>query len=300
MKKVSYIWFLLMLISFVGEGIKAQEVLQVVEMKYSSSFSYVKGMQLEIVGEKAQINIETHDKATIEFIVTVIAKHTDKKIAEEDINKMKFLKDKIAKKIYLRNYIEINNKESKPSSSLKVVYTIKVPIQCPIGITNYFGSIKVNGVTNLLDIKSEFSPIDIKEISGKIKIESTYGDIDCSAIDGEMIIQSNRSKIKLDQVKGSIDITAVLAEMELSLMDQLKYLNVNSERSDLIVYAENPEEFNYSLNFENVEWNRSEAMNFVILKEVDTKITAAFNSELELPKVIIQMETGSFSFKKLK
>lgn len=294
MKKILYILLLLLGFSFVGEGLAGQELLQVVEREFSSSVPYSSGESLEIVGEKADITIEVHSKSTIEYKVKVIAKNKDKTAAEKDLKKMQLLEDKVGNTHFLRNYIEIKNASEKPTSGLKVVYTLKVPKNCQVKLKNYFGKITVSDLIAKLEIKSEFTPITLINIDSKVNVESTYGDLIVKNMKGWIRVNMNRAKISMYDFNGDMDIDCILSEVLLDGIKVIKKLSINSDRSTVDLSIGNDIDCVYQYDLEKVDWTNSQGL---LLRNEKGKVLVeeVKNKEKALVKLI--MDTGSLKVK---
>jgi len=293
MKKKGYILLLLLSFSLLGEGIVGQELLRVVEKKESSSLAYAVGNDLKIVGEKAEISIEVHAKSTIEIEVSIIAKNIDKSLAENDLKKMHLLRDKVGKTYFLRNYIEIKNASEKPTSGLKVVYTIKVPPNCPITVKNYFGKVNITGLKAPLEIESEFTPINLEGISGKVGVESTYGDLVAENSEGWMNLKMNRAKTSVKSFKGDLDINCILAEVVLENIEVGSVLRLQSERSTVDLSVLNEEECYYHFELEKVDWANTQGLS---TKNEKGKVKVEEPNSGRKALIELLMDTGSLDY----
>jgi hypothetical protein len=117
------------LLALAGNYTQAQVKVQVVTQTITKSIPWEPGMTLRVQAERAEIYITTHTADTLELDVKFIAKNEDRKTAEADLKKMKWLNETSGKSIFLRNYIELDRNESRPESDIKVIYHIKLVIK---------------------------------------------------------------------------------------------------------------------------------------------------------------------------
>ncbi|MCF8366189.1 MAG: hypothetical protein K9H16_10420 [Bacteroidales bacterium] len=275
--------------------IDGQTNVQVVTKTLSGEERWTPGMKLEINGENAEIHCSAYSGASISWEVKLIARHADKSIAESDLDKLKWVKGKIGRKLMMRNYIELSADESKPQSNLKVIYNIKVPASCPISINNYFGEINIKNLKADLDINSEFAPVFINNFDGNLKAESNFGDIQGDSLAGKIVIISKRSNIKLRNISGNVDLDALFAEIDIHSCAQLSALNIEAEKSEINLSV-NPDN-RFLLDLENVEFFKPPWMNSKNT-EIDgntTKVNFADFSDHAL--INISLSIGTLEFK---
>lgn len=276
----------------------SQVKVQVVSQKINKSFDWKPGISLQLKAERAEIFCTSHAGSTIEVEVTFIAKHENKKIAESDLKKMKWLYEELSKKIFIRNYIELARNESKPESDIKAVYHIKVPENCSVDISNYFGNIEVKNMNFKLNINSEFSKIDLQNISGKTTIKTTFGDVSAQRIKGNMRIESNRSDIDILKLEGDLDIQAQIANLTLTEFNNFNSINIDAEKSIINLKAENYDGFNLELELTKTELTKPEKMILNYIENEKDKIKANFNKSNH-PQIDIKINLGSLTIEEM-
>lgn len=225
----------------------AQTPLQVVTKTIEQSLPYQMGCEVNIEGEKAEIIVETWDKSTVEVILELVAKHPDRKIAERDIEAMKYSIDQHGKMIYFRNYISPDIGQPKPESQIKAIYTIHLPEDCPVYLKNYFGNATISNLSNLLRLQSEFGKIFLEDLSGDLFIQSRFGDIFGERISGNLQIDARRSDITLREVSGTCDIKSTYGIIKLFSDERLLKLNIEAEKSDVYFFDPHPTAYGYAL-----------------------------------------------------
>lgn len=253
--KISFIFLLLMTV--LAGRIYGQTTVQVVTKSITGEEKWVPGMKLEINGENSEIHCETHAANTILYEVHLIAKHTDRKQAERDLKKQKWVKGMQGKKLLMRNYIELTQDDQRPESNLKAIYHIKIPETCPVSINNYFGEIIVKNTNGELNIDSEFTNITLKNTHGKIYIDSRLGDIMGALVGGRVDIRSNRSNVYLTGISGSITLDATIAKIKLDELGEITAINIEAEKSEVSLAANNKFRFLIDLNkvdFKKPDW----------------------------------------------
>ena len=297
MKNVStHILLVFILTSLVLVGnLRGQVTVQVLTKNIVGQEPWEPGMKLEINGENAEIHCTSHDENTIQWEVQLIAKHPDKDVAEKDLKSLELVSGEVGKKLVLRNYIEVENHETRPESNLKAIYQIKIPEGCPLIINNYFGKIVLEEISGNLDINSEFAGINLRNISGRTKIESNFGDINIDATSGWIDIESKRSNISISNISGTINIDASLAEIKLDEFNEITSIMLESEKSEINITTEN--KFRWLLDIDNVEFSPPEWMESQILEKPDKTIKINFTEMPTKPLIQISLNIGTLEIK---
>ena len=297
MKKISiYISFIfLVLVTVLVGRAYGQTTVQVVTKSIAGEEEWAPGMSLEINGENAEIHCEAHTTNTIIYEIHLVAKHANKKQAERDLEKQKWVKGKQGKKLLMRNYIELARDDQRPESNLKAIYHIKIPEACQVDINNYFGKIIVKNTIGELNIDSEFTNITLINTRGTINIDSRLGDISGEAVGGRVEIISNRSNVYLIGISGSLTLDAVVAKVKLDKIGEITAINIEAEKSEVSLTAGNQYRFLLDLqnvDFEKPEWISEEAS----AKEKDL-MKINFEMLSDSPLINIKLSIGTLNLK---
>ena len=288
-------FFVVALLIAQGSPSYAQVKVQVVTQTITKSIHWEPGMSLWVQAERAEIYVSTHPADTIELNIQFIAKNENRKAAEADLKKMKWLNETSGKKVFLRNYIELERNESRPESDIKVIYDIKVPENCAVNINNYFGKIDVENMISELMINSEFSGINLQNIRGKTAIETTFGDVSGRRINGDLQLVSKRSNIHLSGLSGSIGLHSILADIALSDLDEITEIKIDAEKSKINIRTGNFDKYYFQLDLTQAELDKPESMQFAVTKNEKETIKASFNNPDNHALISIDLEIGSLT-----
>lgn len=291
--KMLLIIFVIQLLIF--EVSNAQTKVQVVSQKITKSLDWEPGTGIQLHAERSEIFFSTNPSNTIEIEVIFIAKNENKSVAEEDLKKMKWIIEIINKKIFLRNYIELDRNEAKPESDIKAIYHIKVPLNCAIDISNYFGLIELDNVKTKLNINSEFSKIKLVNIEGELEINSTFGDISARGLGGDIRIGTNRSDIDLSNIYGELDIHSKLAIINVNGIEKLSKIKIDAERSKINIRSEDFNKFFFRFELYKTDFLFPDAMKPDFSQNDTETIKGSFNSAKRLPQIDIKLNIGSFT-----
>ncbi len=273
----------------------AQVKVQVVTKTINKSIQWSRDISLQLTGERAEIHCTTHSQNTIDFKIEIIAENKDKKTAESDLNKMKWINRIYGKTIYLRNYVEIARGETRPQSDLKVIYTIVVPEACNINIVNYFGRIYVSNAHSTLSIESKFCPISLKNITGSVNVDSYLGDISADNIDGTIKLITDQSDIDINGISGSLNLQSNLASINIGGINNPDRINIQASKSKLMLETGDFTKFSFKLKLANATINKPDTMKLNFLKKDNAKIQAQFNAETNYPLINIELNTGTLT-----
>ncbi len=291
--------FLLLFGVLFASAASAQTTLQVVTKTIEKTFPYKNGYEVNIEGEKAEILIETWNKNEVKVLLELVSKHTNRKTAEDDLDKMSYSTEQHGNNIYFRNYIEAKGKANKPQSDMKAIYTITLPADCPVYMKNNFGLANVSNLTKALRINSEFSKINLENLSGQIGITTRFGDIEGSEIDGNVTINARRSDITLHEIKGSWNINAQYGVMKFftNPSPELLTMNIDAEKADVYFFDPKPNYYGYNLTAHYGTITTPKDLKFNYLQNSEQLKKAIFSSKMGKSNISIKISFGDITIR---
>ncbi len=263
------IFIIFLLTGLLWQAPRAQVMVQVVTKKIEKSFSYRDGYEVNVEGEKAEVIVESWDRAEIKITLELTAKHPDKAIAERDLAAIRYVADKVKNKIYVRNYLSEGEGKPKAEAVLAAKYLIYVPEECPVYLKNYFGTINVSNLFNSVKINSEFSTIGLNNIRGMMDVQTRFGDLLGTSLDGNMKLSARRSDVTLRDIRGSYDLTAQYGIMKVFGTDEILSLNINTEKTDVFLYDIDPGLFGLNITAQNGKIDLPNNMQYNYLQNTD-------------------------------
>jgi len=267
----------------------------IVSQNISESIDWKPGMGLQITAERAEVFCSTHNANTIDIEIEFVAKHENIAIAENDLRKMKWLNELMNKKVFVRNYIELSRNETKPESVIKAIYHIKVPENCAVEISNYFGKIYVENLSFELEINSEFSTIELFKLKGNSLVRSTFGDITANSIIGELKIESNRSDINISNIEGKLDLKSKVAEILITGINENSNIIIDAEKSKVRINTNEFNSFFLNLNLYKTELHIPDEVQLLYIKNEKETIKANFNNKNNYPKIDVSLNIGTLT-----
>ncbi len=273
--------------------------LHVITKRLEKTFAYQPGYEVNIEGEKADVLVETWDKPQIGVRLELIARHPDKATAEADLEKIRYLAERVKNKIYLRNYIGLKEGEAKPKSNLHAQYVITVPEDCPVYLKNYFGEATVSNLTNSFRFFGEFSKIDMQNVQGNVDLQTRFGDIFGKFLDGNVSIASRRSDITLEEIKGRFDIQSQYGMVSILSVAGLLDLNIDAEKGDVYLFDPKLREYAYTLTTRHGQVNYPGDLGLELLSEQEELKKMEFKPNREYyPSITISITFGDVYLEK--
>jgi len=302
MKQYPYLLFIsgLLLLLPLSSFAQAQQ-LHLITKRLEKTFTYQEGYEVNIEGEKADVAIETWDRPEISIVLELMARHPDKATAEKDVEKIKYLAERVKNKIYLRNYISTKEGEAKPESNLQARYVITVPEDCPVYLKNYFGVAKVSNLSNRFRFFGEFSEIGLQNMQGTLDLQSRFGDIDGKSLDGNVSIASRRSNITLEDISGQFDIQSQYGIVSVISVSGLLDLKIQAEQGDVYLYDPKLSNYAYTLTAQHGEVNYPGDLSLELLNNNNELRKLQFKPNQEYyPSISISVSFGDVYLEKEK
>ncbi len=244
MKKILFLFAMLL----GAGGMAAQSTLQVVTKTIQKSIAWKSGYTVEINCEKAEIDVEAvaaGNNVTIKADLT--ARHPQLDSAKYDLNAWKFVTSTVGKKIYIRAYIGLPSGRSLPNSNLKARITVRVPMQCPVTLTNKFGKAKLEHLAGAIRLTGEFCAFTLVDLQGGVNIESQYGNVDGHQLSGQVELQTKRSAIVLSELSGNCNVHSEYGTVDVATGSQMGNLYIQSNKGDVTVETGSPSRHNINL-----------------------------------------------------
>ncbi len=292
-------WGLLVLAALpLSMPLVAQTKVKVITKRVERTFPYQKGFEVNIEGEKAQVQIDAWEEDNVLVELELIAKHPDQATAERDLERMRYITERVGRRIYMRNYVADKEEMGNPEAILEAVYRVKVPADCPVYQKIHFGTATISNLTNKVRVKSEFSQVGLENIEGQIDVQTRFGDLVGQKLDGSVAIASRRSDMLLRDIRGSYDIDAQYGVLEIFAGEGLLDLNLNAEKSEVILHNSDLLAFSYDLTVRQGKVEYPDLVNFSLMETADNakKINFRPNSEF-YPNITVSITLGDLYIK---
>lgn len=272
----------------------AQGTLQVATKTIEKTIGNPAVRTLHINAEKADIELIAWDKPEIAISLKLSARHPDKAMATNDLNKLQYVADRSGRDYFLRNYIQLKEGESKPVSNLKARYTIHLPASCSVDLKNTFGTILMKGLTNNLQLKADFCTISLQNLKGKGLLQTSFGELNGKDMSGAFTFSSDHTNLRLESIGGQIRLDALYGNVEINPSDGLNSLSIQSKKAVVTLLSKNWQQFDYTIIG---AYTNMKLPNGFKWKRNTTDFKDAFFSKNQLASVQINTEFGNLTIK---
>lgn len=253
---------LLALLLLNAAGAAAQATLQVVTQNVQKNLRWKPGNEVEIICEKAEVEVEAADQQQVSVSAELSARHPRLDSAQTDVKAWKFVTSTIGKKIYIRAYIGLPAGQKLPSSNLKARLRVLVPKGCPVTLNNKFGKAKVEKITGTVRLTGEFCTFTLRDVQGNVRVQSSYGNVDGSRLGGSVEVQSKRSDVSLSSLGSDCTVRSEYGAISVEASPKTGNLSVQATKCDVTVSAPASPRHNFQLRTTYGELNTPPNLKF--------------------------------------
>jgi len=242
MKKL--LWLLLGL-SLLAPPLAAQIRLQVVTQTIDKEWSGIR--QVVIQAKKADVIVRGWNKPGVSVQIRRVAKHPDRAVAETELTYLLTDARTDNGTLTLTNSFRIPQSRRTVQSQLKAVFELWVPEQIAVQLSNSYGDMSLTDLRGELSIAYEFGRLTLNGVRGKTTIRSEYGDLDGTEVGGQLSGKADKADISLRQLSGTVRLECRYGKLFIRPDERLQSLNVTSTRTEIYLYPQRVEAFQYAL-----------------------------------------------------
>lgn len=180
-----------------------------------SSFSY-NASDLEnfiLDNPVGSIDIKGHDKETIEVTYEVKVYSSNKKDAEEFVDKIGIIYGEPNGSFKL----EVQAPRPKPTNikAFEVDFDISAPKELYVELANRYGKVKVENFINGLDLEAKYNSTIVNFVEGDIDIDNDYGSLYLSDLNGNLNIDTSYNKNDFRNLEGKLKFNTQYTQSDL-------------------------------------------------------------------------------------
>lgn len=224
---------------------KAIQATKKIEKKYSSN--HVK--ELNIFGEKADINILPSEDNFYHISIRFISQHSDALIAQEQLSYMKHLISNKGKSIVLRNYLLVEQGK-KVEGTIKTIYSLKIPNNTKTKISNSLGNIVINNISGEFNLETKYGNIILENITGEIKSLTNMGDVYLSNCNAICNLDLNYTNAYFRNNGGRFTLNTNMGSCNFSLNKKVSFLKIEASGTNITLNNKSCLYFGYYLETE--------------------------------------------------
>ncbi len=211
----------------------AQTTLQVVTKTIEKTYNTAHITGLEVLAERADVEVMVWAKPEVKIIVELTSKHPDRATATTDLENLKYGIEQIGKTLFCRNYLMMPKGTTKPQANLKVRFVVLMPANCAIKVQNSFGKIQIKGMSKETTVNTEFCSSDLVNMTGAITINTHFGELRLTDIDGQIVLTADHSDTWLKEIKGQCDIKAQSGSIDINTDKAALKLKLKTDKTEV-------------------------------------------------------------------
>ena len=282
------------LVLVIGQSVTAQEK---VSKKISKTYPITNAGELHLENKYGNINLHGWDKDEVSVAIDITVNHRKKENAEDLLKRINpivhegdnfvSVKYKITEKSsgWFARLIDETNPFDFNKSNLQIDFTVYLPVNAELKVTNTFGDVIIEGWSGKLKALVEHGDIWLSDNLNKADITMRYGklraqNIDYSSIDiknGELDLGNSKS-LRLNSSGTDISLDAITS------------LEIYSNKDD--ISAEEVNTMFGNLKFTTLELERLVKEVDITLKIADFRVSKIMSPDVA---ILIQQESSEIS-----
>ncbi len=262
-------YYILISILVLFEGIAlSQTKIQVITKTIAKNIPYTAGKTIKIVGEKAAINIQSWDKDYISANISLIAKHPNKKTAEDDLKYIDYKVAESADLIEISNFFSQKSGYKEITSNLTARFEINLPRTCSLSIVDVYGSVSLKNIKGKINVDLNFAQLSINNIEGDLSIKTYYGDIEAESINTTLILKSEMADISFRDLLGTCQFETNYGNLSISSNEKLTSLRIDAIRTTVQIEVSDTNAFSFKFETQNGDITVPKYFNKQVIKSL--------------------------------
>lgn len=208
--------------------------------EYKEEFQVGNSGEVEISNKYGDVEVETWNQKRVSILVEVVVNSKSESKADETFDRISIDFSEFSGRIKAETSIQSSGNSWSKGSKYKINYTVKMPINHDLILTNKYGDIYVADLNGNLDIHLKYGkgkigqiggdcemylgyvdPFKIQGIKGSLELEASYSDLKCGDV-GDTNIESKYSDLRLGNV-GKLFIDGKYDEYKILSANSLEY-----------------------------------------------------------------------------
>ncbi len=212
----------LLLFAFGSLSLYAQDVEEKIIEK---SYVVNAGVTLHVENERGNIAISTWDKPQIDIRVRVVVKGEDRDYLRERVDQIKLYFSHSSDNVKARTEIGEQGWWSwlwGQKSQVEVHYTIFMPVDGNVQLTNDYGDISLDRLNGRCEINCDYGNIALGHINGRTELNMDYSPASSIGFSQSLEMNVDYSKFTVDSV-GRAEVNADYCTVIIRVVDRLDY-----------------------------------------------------------------------------
>lgn len=198
------------------------------------SFEVSANTRLQIENKFGKVEVRNWDQSSFAVKVEIIGKGSDEESAQRILDDIQIEIDENDLGVFFTTVID--SRKNKKPEGFEVNYTIKMPIENPLHITNSFGNVAMGDREGELYLSVKYGAIKVGNVSEEAEIKLSFGSGSVGSMsEGEVTVKY--SSLEIEGAK-ALNLTQAFSDVELGSVEDLdlesKYGDVEIESAHKI------------------------------------------------------------------
>ncbi|QNE41373.1 hypothetical protein F1C16_18330 [Hymenobacter sp. NBH84] len=229
-------------------GAQAQQKVQVVTRTLEQRWVCKPNTPVRIRAEKATLRVQGWDKPIVQVVLRLSARHPDRAVAERDLGAAQYRLQQNVSAINLINFFSLPAGAPTVQSDLRAEYTVMMPAGNHLTAINTYGHTSLTNLNGWQQLEQSFGQITLLDLQGNVNIEARYADLTAKKVQATFLCEANKSAVQLLDVGGTITIHNQYGSVHAQPAANLRKLNVEAYRTEVVISVPQPEQFGYQLS----------------------------------------------------
>jgi len=189
------------------------------------SYKVHAGATLHVENERGNIAISTWDKPQIDIMVRIVVKGDDRNFLRQRVDEIKLYFSHSLDNVQARTEIGEQGWWSwlwGEESQVVVHYTIFMPVDGNVQLTNDYGDISLDSLNGRCEINCDYGNIDLGHINGRTELNLDYSPASTIGFTQSLEMNVDYSKITVGSV-GRAEVNADYCTVTIKKVDRLDY-----------------------------------------------------------------------------
>ncbi|SHI89825.1 hypothetical protein SAMN02745146_1844 [Hymenobacter daecheongensis DSM 21074] len=238
---------LLLVWSLALPAARAQRKVQVLTRTIEQTLPCPPGTLVRIRAEKATVRVQGWDKASVQVVLRLSARHPERAVAEQELPAVRYKLEKHGSSIELENYFARPAGTPAIRSDLRAEYTVLMPAAAALQLENTYGQTTLLDLTGKLRLAQNFGQIVLQNLSGTLTATARYADLTGTNLNLTFDCEADKSAVRLTAAAGRYTIRNRYGSVLLEPTSELQSAFIDAERTEVTISVPQLGLFNYHL-----------------------------------------------------
>ncbi|HEX8425896.1 hypothetical protein [Hymenobacter sp.] len=226
---------------------QAQRKVQVLTRTIEQTLACPTGTLVRIKAEKATLKVQGWDKASVQVVLRLSARHPERAIAERELPAARYQIAKKGSTIDLVNYFALPVGAPPVRSDLRADYIVMMPAGNSLEVVNAYGHTELIQLTGRQTLMQDFGEITLQDLRGSLEATIRYTELTGTNLNAAFVCRADKSAVQLTGAGGTYAISNSYGSIVFEPNDELKSAFVDATRTEVTIGVPQLSLFNYNL-----------------------------------------------------